>query len=282
MTSAPAAPVPPTPPSAHDIAAAADALGRLNGSGELTAAILGLLALRGSKRARRAWQIETEGHADAARVLALVDTLPAGARLPWFERLLVRMRRQPLEQRQALLESTRRLMGARGVVRPLDRLHWLAMRRRLGESPADRSRHAADADLSQLPDVDLASIATCTAFLSKMIPAEPGETASAAEREAGAQWYRAVMAHWPARDTQPLGTPDTSALVQALQQLQTIPWMQRPVLVRTWISAALPLRRHGRWSDEAADALRLVCSLLDCPMPPELARHFDDTLPESA
>ena len=204
--------------SPESSAAAADFLSRVQGSGELIAALLALLLPPGSKRARRAWEIETEATTGAAAVLAQVTALLPNARLPWFERLLKRMRRHPLEQRQVLLESTRRLMSARGSLRAIDRLHWFAMRQRLGEATPASARQAASADLSQLPGGD--------------------------------------------------------ALVHALHQLQAMAWMQRPVLVRNWLDAALARRERGRLRDSAADALRLSCALLDSPLPPELARHY--------
>jgi hypothetical protein len=50
--------------------------------------------------------------------------------------------------------------------------------------------------------------------------------------------------------------------------------MQRPALMRGWVTAAVQHSRHGRLADTAADALRLSCALLDSPLPPELARHY--------
>ena len=57
-------------------------------------------------------------------------------------------------------------------------------------------------------------------------------------------------------------------------RLQTLSWMQRPVVVRTWLATAIAQSRFGRLSDLSADALRLSCGLLDSPLPPELVRHY--------
>jgi len=254
----------------------------VQGAGELTAALLGLILAPGSQRARQAWQLETETIASAAAVLAQVAGLLPNARLPWFERLLKRMRRQSLDARQTLLEGTRRVMSARGSLRPIDRLHWFAMRQRLGEATPASARQAASADLSQLPDLEMHAIAVYTAFLSRMIPLELPPTApSEAERSAGPDWYLAVMNHWPQHEVPALELPGGDALVHALHQLQAMAWMQRPVLVRTWVAAALARRERGRLRDTAADALRLSCTLLDSPLPPELAQHFIEPPPES-
>ena len=63
-------------------------------------------------------------------------------------------------------------------------------------------------------------------------------------------------------------------MVEALARMQTLSWMQRPVVVRSWVDAALKASRGVRLGDLSADALRLTCALLDSPMPPELARHY--------
>jgi len=271
-------PAPADPPSPLELAeasaTAADFLSRVQGGGELIAALLALLLPAGSERALRVWQAETEATPNAGAVLAQVASLLPNARLPWFERLLKRMRRHTVEQRQILLESTRRVMSASGRMRPIDRLHWFAMRQRLGEATPASTRQAANAGLSQLPDVDLHAIATYTAFLSRMIPLEVGESASDAERAAGPDWYLAVMNEWPQHEVPALQLPGGDALVHALQQLQAMAWMQRPVLVRNWVDTALARRERGRLRDSAADALRLSCGLLDSPLPPELARHY--------
>ena len=273
MTTAP--PEPSSPAALAEASAeAADFLSRVQGSGELIAALLALLVPAGSERALRAWEIETGAVTSAAAVLAQVGSLLPNARLPWFERLLRRMRRHPVEQRQILLESTRRVMSARGTLRPIDRLHWFSMRQRLGESTPASTRQAANADLSQLPEVEVHAIAVYSAFLSRMIPLELGESPSDAERAAGPDWYLAVMNEWPQHEVPALQLPGGDALVHALQQLQAMPWMQRPVLVRTWVDTALARRERGRLRDSAADALRLSSALLDSPLPPELARHY--------
>jgi hypothetical protein len=207
-------------------------------------------------------------------VLRHVCLLAPNARLPWFERLLERMRRHPIDAREMLLAATRRVMTARGNLRALDRLHWFAMRQRLGEATPASARQAARVELSALPDAEMHAIAAYTAFLSRLIPLELPESPSAAERAAGPEWYLAVMNAWPQHEVPALELPGGDALAHALQQLQAMAWMQRPVLVRHWVDAALARRERGRLRDPAADALRLSCALLDSPMPPDLARHF--------
>ena len=256
-------------------AAATDALSRVNGALELQAALLALMVPSGSLRGARAWAAEIEVTPVMQALLDHAGHLPGNARLPWFELLLSRMRRQPLAVRQTLLEATRRVVQARGSVRPIDRLHWLAMRQRLGGNAAVKVKNAASVEISQLAGDTLQAIASYTAFLSRMVP---GETPEASPPSAGPSWYDSVMAPWQAGGEVPAClAPDADALVSALQELQVLPWMQRPVLVRGWFDAAVAHSVHRRLGDGAADALRLSCTLLDSPLPPALAKHFIET-----
>ena len=261
---------------------AADRLSRLHGALELKAALLALLLPASSRRAVRAFEIETADIRQAPGLLQHVKHLAGGARLPWFELLLTRMALHPLPLRQELLQATRRVMGARGGARPIDRLHWLAMRRGLGEPLAAKARDAGAADISEWLETDLLAIATYSVFLSRMVPVEADVAERATEGAAGgavagagAAWYAQVMEPWQGGTVLPgCEPPSGEVAIGALATLQTLALMQRPMLVRGWIAAATKVGHHRPLSDSAADALRLSCSLLDTPMPPELARHY--------
>jgi hypothetical protein len=251
---------------------AADRLQRLHGALELKSALLALILPPSSQRAARAFEIETDGARQAPTILAHVKNLPPAARLPWVEELLGRMALQPLGIRQDLLQSTRRVMGARGTARPVDRLHWLVMRRGLGEKPAATARAAAAGDVSEWLDTDLLAIASFSAFLTRMVPLERGE---GTDDKPGLAWYDLVLEPW--RGGVPLPAcdpPDGEGMVRALGSLQTLSAMQKPVLPRGWVAAALKVARRVKLTDSAADALRLSCALLETPLPPELEQHF--------
>jgi hypothetical protein len=261
--------------------AATERLARVHGTHEMQAALMALLLPAGSKRAVIAWRIDNELAHNAQALLDDVLSLSPATRLPWFERLLARLAATPLAARKTLLESTRRLMSARNRIRPIDRLHWLAMRQRLGEPAQFGARTGADGDISQLQESAVMAIATYTAFLARMVPGLQGATeldaaaAKEATAQAGGAWYAAVMAPWQHRaDVPACVAPSVDALVVALQGLRALPWLQRPVVVRGWVGAAVQHSRHGRLDDTAADALRLSCRLLDCPLPPTLAEHY--------
>ena len=255
---------------------AADRLSRVHGAGELQAVLLALLMAPGSKRALRAWQRETAATPSADLLRRHATSLSGAARLPWFELLLARMAAQPLPARQALLQATRRVMGARGVARPIDRLHWLTMRRGLGEAGPLAARPESHAEAPEWLESDVLAVASCTAFLSRMVPGE------AVDSPDGRAWYDLVMATWlPFVEIPAWQPPKAEAMVEALAKMQTLSWMQRPVIVRSWVTTAISRSRGLRLGDLSADALRLTCGLLDSPLPPELARHYV-TLPADA
>jgi hypothetical protein len=248
---------------------------RINDAATLNAALLALLVPPGSRRPALVWQVETAGNPQAPAMRDEVATLAAVTRLPWMEKLLVRMARQPLAERERLLASARRIIQARGAAWPIDLLRWLVMRRRLGDVHAFSSPAAADLSFSQLPEDDVHAIARYSAFLARLVPQ------STIDSTGHARWYGAVMQSWEGRVPVPPcdPAPDPDALVNALRQMQGLPWLQRPMIARAWVNAAVRHSESGRLVQDAADALRMSCTLLDSPMPPELAAHYIQPLP---
>lgn len=255
-----------------------DALARLalvHGTAGLAAAVLSLVAQwhpgsNGAAALRAAWSAETQGTPSAAAIDADVALLSAASRLPCLEAMLTRVRSGSKDDRRALLQATRRVMAARAPTLPIDRLLWLAMRRGLGERAPTADRPASRNDLTDLPAPMCAQIAVVTAHLSRLVPgverAAPGD---------GAAWYALVLGRLMP-DAPPAAPvwPDGDALANALLEVQTLPWMLRPVLVRAWVDAAGLVGPRVGLSPTAADALRLVAGLLDSPLPPELARRY--------
>ena len=244
-------------------------MSRVQGAGELQAVLLALLMAPDGKRALRAWQQETTATPGADSLRRHAASLSGAARLPWFELLLSRMAVQPLAARQVLLQATRRVMGARGVARPIDRLHWLTMRRGLGEAGPLAARPEPPDEAPEWLESDVLCVAACTAFLSRMVP---GQTVDSPD---GHAWYDLVMATWlPFAEIPEWQPPKAAAMVEALARMQTLSWRQRPVIVRNWVTSAISRSRGLRLGDLSADALRLTCGLLDSPAAPELARHY--------
>jgi hypothetical protein len=214
-----------------------------------------------------AWATETADTASAESLLHDVRQVSDTARLPVLEVMLARLRLQPKAERRLLLHSARRVMAAHTPLRPLDRLHWLLMRRRLGDRPPVAAAPESHNDLSKLPDATLVQIGRVTAYLSRMVPGS--------DAAAGQAWHTQAMTRFlPPEMVPPCQPPDGETFAQALEEVEALPWMLRPVLVRAWVGAAIATCQRARLPMVAADALRLACHLLESPMPPDLERHY--------
>lgn len=285
-SSTPPDPVPPPLPPAAAAAAApaapdpnetAQRRVRLNlvaGPGQLHAAVLALLLTPDRSRELAVWNDECDGTAGAQALRTDVQALQAGELMPWIERLVQRIAQGPLAQRQLLLRAARRLMAADGRTHPLDRLRWLAIRHALGDVRALAQPGAARHELDGLATETALNIGRWSAFVSRIVPSpEIDLDVISGTPTSGERWWRTVMQPWPdvgaTRDM-----PDAQAMVTALHDVQALPWMQRPVLVRRWVDAAVELSPAGQLGAPAADALRIAAKLLDCPLPPALAACF--------
>jgi hypothetical protein len=238
----------------------------VQGPSELSAVILALVMAAGSEASRAAWVRETQGLPEAEALRQDASALGDAARLPCLEALLTRMRALPRPDRRALLEATRRLMAAHRPLRPLDRLHWLVMRRRFGDLPP-ASMPQKEKDPSHLPPDSVQHVARVTAYLARLVPG--------LDEAAARAWYAHAMGALVPTGTMPsFQPPDGEGLVHSLQEVECLPWMTRPLLVRAWVAAAVATCPHKRLPGDAADALRLVAGLLDSPLPPELVHHY--------
>jgi hypothetical protein len=248
-------------------------LDRVQGPVGMKAALLALLIVPSQPRRLSSWGEETAALPEAEAIRIDTEHLSGAARLPWFELLLARLGGTPLNDRKELLQSARRLLTAAHPALPLDRLMWLAMRRHFGENPFGPVHAPTDAEIGQLPAADLQHVVHYTAHLARMVPSGEAD-------DAGQRWYRSVLARWfPPDALPPWHRPDVDELVRSLNGLQALSWMQRPLLVRAWVTEAFPSGRPGPLPQVAADALRLSCLLMDSPIPPELARQYIELAP---
>ncbi|MEY2690098.1 MAG: hypothetical protein RL375_4298 [Pseudomonadota bacterium] len=300
-------------------------LDRLQGAGERRAVMLALLLTPDSPREEQAWAEECQGVMLADTALTLVRQLRPQAQPSAFERVLGDSKRAPQGERVALLRAARRLMCADGRVGPLDRLRWLYMRQCLADgepgigaevspatAPADlESRWAAERNdrpgASALPEIARLGTSRLTAYLARMVPVVDPQSKVGA---LGVTWHRSVLRELWGDDVPACRPPDSDQLVHALAEVQSLSWMQRPILARTWIAYAFALARRrpapatdpatparaaadadsdgaGPPAAESAasaapglpdmtglQALRLACRMIDAPLPPELARMF--------
>lgn len=244
-------------------------LSRVHGPRELHAVILALISPVDSVPSFLAWSRETASSHDALLLRQDVTRLSETRRMPCLEAMLDRMRQCSKEDRRTLLRASRRVMAVHSPLRPLDRLHWLLMRHKLGNRQTLPLPPQARNELAELSRHMIGRVASVTAYLARMVPGP--------DDHAGLAWYAAVMAQLDRTgDVPPCKAPDGDALAHALDEVETLPLMLRPVLMRGWVDAALATSGRARLCPMASDALRLVADLLDSPLPPELSRHFHE------
>ena len=244
------------------------------GPGQLQAAVLALLVTPGRAREMAVWRDECRHTVGAKELRNELMTLPASERMPWLEHFVGRVAQGPLDKRQQLLRAVRRLIAADGRALALDRLRWLAIRHALGDVRALALPAAAGVELEGLGTETARQIGRFSAFLSRLVPApEIDLDVVSGTPTSGERWWLDVMQPWPdAGATRDM--PDANALVSALHEVQALPWMLRPVLMRRWVDTALALSPGGALGDPAAESLRIAARLLDCPLPPAVAACF--------
>lgn len=240
-------------------------IARWQGPGERRAAVLGLLVTPGQEREWQAWAEETAGLTVAAAVRAELAHLTHATRLPVWEAMLRRSAKAPLAERRSLVEAARRIMKADGQVSPMDRLRWLVMRHLLSGAAQRLPPPAGDNDIAHLAK----DVTTATAFLARMVDA------SACASGQPPAWYLVVMEGlWTSQAVPMWVAPDADAVAHAWARLAQLSAMQRPVLLRAWVDAAVRQAGTARLADEAADALRLAAVLLGVPLPQALADQY--------
>lgn len=241
-------------------------------------AVLAHLLGRDNAREMAVWREAARALRDADLLLDDVQGLPHCHRLPWFEHFARLLAPGPVEPRHALVGAARRLMVADGMVTSAEQLRWVALRHLLAGS-AVAPPTAAQADLADLDQASAQAVCVFSGFLSQLLPAPEVTLDLDGLEPVGQGWYDSVTAPWagceaPAREHQ-----DIDATLRALREIQALPWLLRPVLVRRWFDAARVLTEGPQLHPAAADALRLTCTLLDSPVPPELGRQYTEVIP---
>jgi hypothetical protein len=227
-----------------------------------------------STHEREAWFEETRSISDAERLLDDVLALPQPHRLPWFENFARLLAPGPVEPRHELISAARRVMTADGIVTQMDQLRWVALRHLLAGSAVSPPA-PAETTLADLDDAQALKVCVFSAFLSHMVPAPELNVDLTGHESTSQSWYYIAIAPYCERLELPSRErTDIDATLRALRVLQTLPWLLRPVLVRGWFDAARELTEGPALHPVAADALRLTCTLLDSPMPPELAHQY--------
>ena len=261
---------------------AVNRLALLHGPLERRSAMLALLMRRqppgplpiGRPAAQLAvWRREALALTTADRVLADVQALSDAARLPWFEKLLERTKAAPQPERDALVDSATRLLGAGGEPDRLERLYLqvtvlllrpapvLAMpsTEALRGAPSDAD---TDVELLHLPADLVGAVGVVTALVDGLAPRTWG-------------WRAGVMSAWPEQWSGVGSTwPGDQRLADALARLRMLPLLLRPTLMRWWVGAAAGQCAPAQWPGDFRDALRLLSLALDCPRHPDIERFY--------
>ena len=238
------------------------------------AAVLALMLTPESDAELRVWRDQVR---DAPLALSLFEDLSQllpSQRLPWFEHFARLLAHGPVAPRQELIGAARSLLTADCIVSPMDQLRWIALRHLLAGSAVSPPA-AAPKDFETLDADQVYSICVFCGFLSTLVPTPEITFDPSGYGSVSQNWYDTVTAPWldhadvPARNGS-----DIDGALRALRELQAMPWLLRPMLVRTWFDAARNLTDGPMLHPGAADALRLCCVLLDSPVPPELAQQY--------
>jgi hypothetical protein len=238
------------------------------------AAVLALMMTPGSSADGRALRELVTPLAHAAQLFDDIARLSPARRLPWFEHFARLLAPHPVAVRHEVIGAARHLLTADGIVSPMDQLRWIALRHLLAGS-AVAPPAAADVELETLDRHQVQVICVFCGFLSSLVPTPEINFDPTGYGSMSQNWYDSVTAPWidhidvPAREGD-----DIDATLRALRELQAMPWLLRPVLVRSWFDAARVLTEGPALHPDAADALRLSCVLLDSPVPPELGQQY--------
>jgi hypothetical protein len=244
------------------------------------AAVLALMATRESDAELRVWREQVRDVPQALQLFDDVSQLWPSQRLPWFEHFARLLAHGPVAQRQELVGAARRLLTADRVVSPMDQLRWIALRHLLAGS-AVAPPAAAATDFETLDSDQVYSICVFCGFLSTLVPTPEITFDPSGYGSVSQNWYDAVTAPWLDHADMPARNGgDIDGASRALRELQAMPWLLRPMLVRSWFDAARAATDGPMLHPGAADALRLCCALLDSPVPPELGQQYIEVEPK--
>ncbi len=243
------------------------------------AAVLAFMVTPDSATDLQAWHLLTPRAAEFETLFEDMLQLPPSRRLPWFEHFARALAPGPVAQRQELLGAARRLLTMDGVVSATDQLRWIALRHLLAGS-AVAPPAPAQSEFETLDHDQVHSICVYAGFLSTLVPTPEIHFDPTGYSSISQEWYDTVTAPWIDRAEVPAREGyDIDAALRALRELQAMPWLLRPMLVRSWFDAARTLTDGPMLHPGAADALRLSCVLLDSPVPPELGQQYIEVEP---
>jgi hypothetical protein len=249
-------------------------LGALDEPQAWRAAVLAMMVTTDSADERRMLHELVPARPDRAQLFDDLARLSPSRRLPWFEHFARLLAPCAVAVRHEVVGAARRLLTADGMVSAMDQLRWIGLRHLLAGSTVAPPA-AAPCEFETLDQYQVHAACVYCAFLSSLVPTPEIHFDPTGYGSVSQEWYDSVTAPWVDHvDVPQREGHDIDAALRALRELQAMPWLLRPVLVRSWFDAARLLTDGPQLHAGAADALRLSCVLLESPMPPELERQY--------
>lgn len=194
----------------------------------------------------------------------LLAQLPKSVRLPLLDLAMPALHQLSQAQRVSLLENVQRLIAADQRITLAEFVVQIVLQQRL-------SSHADQ--LAPIRFWDLSALRAETGLLLSLIA-----QVAAAGSEAAQSRFMRVAASCPelklgAADLLPTSAIHFASLDNALQRVQGLAPLQKPGLVKLWLSAAEAVvtnDKQARFSAASADLLHALCAAIDAPAPPSL------------
>ncbi|MGH6623466.1 MAG: M48 family metallopeptidase [Burkholderiaceae bacterium] len=195
--------------------------------------------------------------ADAARLTDeyhdQVQALPPGARQPLVDVAMPALRRLPADARAKLLRLAHLLIATDGRLTVHEFLLFTILKRRLGPS-ASREVPVRFAGVRELPE-DVSLVLSLVAAVR--LPARAEHAFNA-----GALGLAGVTTHFvPGTDVK------LDAVSNALDRLNQLAPLAKPQLIKAATASAFV---DGETNWRAASALRMICTAIDAPLPPQV------------
>lgn len=235
---------------------------------DLMPAVLAFLVRSDSTSEMAAWREAVVVTPARESVLQTVWALPPAERLPWMERLLTRCEALSPGDKSALRRHAHRIVAADRAVTAAELLSCLLIDQLLGLQPVILTREVRRLSLQEAAT----AIQTFTALLATQLA--PGTSP-----EQRIAWAEAVRVQLTLPHAQPHGRADLASIGHALRPLQELSAVVRPALMKAWVQHATTTA-HGL-TPALADALRMLCLLIDTPLPPALLAWYGDRLPST-
>ncbi len=235
---------------------------------DLMSAVLAFLVRSDSVEEMEVWREAVVMSPAREAVLQAIWVLPATQRLPWMERLLTRCEALAPADKSALRRKAHRIVAADRAVTAGELLTCLLIDQLLGLQPVILTREVRRLSLQEAA----AAVQTFTALLATQLA--PGTSP-----ELRIAWTEAIRLQLTLPHATPHGRTDLASIGHALRPLQELSAVVRPALMKAWVQHASTVA-HGL-TPELADALRMLCLLIDTPLPPALLAWYGDRPPST-